>query len=132
MGLSVALFCVFVVFTFILISIAEYEWSWQGTVLAIACLWVAFFFIEKTLYTPAERAAYEAEKAEENRPVTSAVKLVDGCTLYYYYGNGRNNPYTTKFVRCDKAEVATERKYSCGTGKSPKTCTEQIVTGDVK
>lgn len=103
---------------------------------AIGLLLIASFllfgFRSCTGFTAEDRARIDAENAENNKPVTTKQPMSDGCFLYYHYGNGRKQAYTTKFVKCENAVVTTERQYSCGTGKTPKTCTENVVTQDNK
>ena len=103
------------------------ESKWILTVLVIIAfsLWNHFYNVTPEVHV--ERVRVEAQ---DNAPITIKTPLVDGCTIYYYYGYGRKENYTTKFVRCQNAETTTELKYSCGTSKSTRTCTDQIITKD--
>ena len=78
------------------------------------------------------RIADQKQSAIDNTPVTTTKALGNGCTINYYYGNGVKSEYTTKFVRCEKSNVETEHTWSCGTGKSPKTCRSTISTVEEK
>ena len=78
------------------------------------------------------RIADQKQSAIDNAPVTTTKALGNGCTINYYYGNGVKSEYTTKFVRCEKSDVETEHTWSCGSGKTQKTCRSTISTVEDK
>lgn len=78
-------------------------------------------------FTEESRITQNKQNIINAAPVTTKTELGDGCALYLNYANGIKNFYTTKFVRCERSDVVTDRDYSCGKGK---TCTEQISTKD--
>ena len=78
------------------------------------------------------RLADQKQSALDNAPVTTTKSLGNGCTINYYYGNGVKSEYTTKFVRCEKADVETEHTWSCGSGKTQKTCRSTTSTVEEK
>ena len=73
----------------------------------------------------------ESRKAEiaAKQPFTKIVIVDKDCSIYYYYGNGKEkSQYTEKFVRCIDSSVKTDISYTCSSGKSSKTCTDEITT----
>lgn len=114
----------------ILIFLSEYFYWEKGSLFFILIIVGLVFSVWNHEFnlTPAEKLARDWKEAEEIAPVTTKVPMIDGCTLYYHFGNGRLQSYTTKYVKCENATVTTEKKYSCGTPKAPRTCTEEIVT----
>lgn len=119
-------FLLIIIFT--LFVFVYFDWD-GGTFVVISIIMCIAFMLwnNKINVTPEIDAQRALKQIADEMPATTKVPMADGCVLYHYYGNGRSNLYTTKFVRCENSEVTTEKKYSCGKNI---TCTEQNVVKD--
>lgn len=106
------------------------DWT-AGEFLTLAIIWtatVALLYFNEGIFNDERRAQIMAERAVDEKPYLTTQPMGNGCTINYWYGYGRKQSYTTKFVYCPNATTQTTETWPCGTPKAPKTCSREIET----